>query len=280
MFFSADGPRWLAALLRAGQVSTAVREAAAWSRVSGKGTLRTLARRGAGPLAPAAARRLAAAAMKRDGGLQEWMMATALRPEIYGDIDLRALRPEFDPRRSTDLRRVALSRVMAGSGQAEGGAALAALTGVEERDPTVDRRVLEAAMRQPEWVRRHDGITRAVVRGAMADRLPGEIVHRTRRGEQLPDWLDVMTAARAELASELEELSGDPVSRQLIDVDRLETLLRRWPDRSACADPTIIRDYRLALLRALLVSRYLRWFGRHAAAAAAAGRPGPARARA
>ena len=278
-FFSADGPRWLVELLRAGRISATLREATAWSRASGRGTVRTLARQGVWPLLPAPARWLGRAAVGRDMGLQDWLAASALRPELYGDIDLPALQPAFDRRERTRPRQQALSMVMALSGQAETGAALAALTGVEEHDPTVDRRVLKVAMRQPEWVRRHDGVTRAVVRGAMADRLPAAIVHRTRRGEQLPDWLDVLTAARAELVGELEELSGHPVSRQLIDTDRLQRLVDRWPDRSACADPTVIRDYRLALLRALHVSRYLRWFERHAAASAASsGRPGAAHA--
>lgn len=268
MFFSADGPEWLASLLRAGRVATTVREAAAWSRVSGAGGLRTLTRLGFFPLLPAPAQRLVRFAIRRDVVLKDVMAGTALRPEIYAGIDLLALKPELDQRRRPDRRRVAQSMVMAASGQAETGAALAALTGVEERDPTVDRLVLEVAMRQPESVRRHDGVTRAVARGAMSDRLPVAIVRRTRRGEQLPDWLDLLTAARAELASELEELRGHPTSRQLIDTDRLLELFGRWPDRSACADPTVVRDYRLALLRALYVSRYLRWFERRAGAAA------------
>ena len=188
------------------------------------------------------------------------MDATALRPQVYADLDLLALIPSLDERRPSDNRRSALSAVMATSGQAESNAARAALTGVEERDPTVDRRLLEVAMRQPEWVRRHGAITRAVARGAMADRLPPEIVHRTRRGEQLPDWLDVLTAARGELVDELSALRDHATSRELIDCDRLQRLVDRWPDRSACADRPVLLDYRYALLRALLVSRYLRWF--------------------
>ena len=67
----------------------------------------------------------------------------------------------------------------------------------------------------------------------MADRLPPEIVHRTRRGEQLPDWLDVMTAARPELARELEELEEHRRRGELIDAARLRRLIDRWPDRTA-----------------------------------------------
>jgi asparagine synthase (glutamine-hydrolysing) len=172
----------------------------------------------------------------------------------------------LDERRRTDWRAMLLALAMSAGVQADIRASVAGRTGVEERDPTVDRRVLEVALRQPEWVRRHDGITRAVVRGAMADRLPPEILHRTRRGEQLPDWLDVITARRAELAVEVEELAGHPASRQLIDTDRLQRLVARLPDRTSRAEPAVVRDYRLALLRALVVSRYMRWFERRAVA--------------
>jgi hypothetical protein len=196
----------------------------------------------------------------------EWLATTALRSEIAADLDLTALVPVLDGWRRRDERSLGLFIVQAGAPQAEIRAALAALTGVEERDPTIDRGVLEVTMRQPEWVRRHDGVTRAIVRGAMADRLPAEIVHRKRRGEQLPDWLDVMTASHAELASELDELEHHPLSRQLIDTVRLRQLMKHWPARTARADPAVARDYRYALLRALLVSRYLRWFERRAAA--------------
>jgi hypothetical protein len=170
------------------------------------------------------------------------------------------LRPTLDERRRIRFRQYAVTTLLTGAGQAESAAALAALTGIEERDPTIDRRVIEVGMCQPEWVRRHDGITRATVRAAMSDRLPPEIVHRTRRGEQLPDWLDVMTTARTELAHELEQLEQHPMSRELIDTARLRRLMYAWPERTANADPAVVTDYRQVLLRALVISRYMRWF--------------------
>jgi hypothetical protein len=178
------------------------------------------------------------------------------------------LRPALDERRRITFRQYAVTTLLTGAGQADSAAALAALTGIEERDPTIDRRVIEVGMCQPEWVRRRDGITRATVRGAMADRLPPEIVHRTRRGEQLPDWLDVMTTARTELAHELEQLEQHPLSLELIDTARLRRLILEWPERTASADPAVVTDYRHVLLRALVISRYLRWFERRGATTA------------
>lgn len=260
LFFSAHGEDWLLALLRAGRVPTLVREATAWSRATGHGWPRVLRQLVLAQLQPAALKR----ARRRLGGeptpVDEWVAQTALRPELAAELDLPRLRPALDETRRPDRRQMTLVAAMTGGAQSETAMALEALFGVEQRDPTADRRVVEAALAQPEWVRRHGGIGRAVARGAMADRLPESIVLRRRRGEQLPDWLDLMTAARPELEREMDALAEHGPSRELIDVDRLRRLLSAWPDRLRNADSEAIRDYRLVLPRAVMLSRYLRWF--------------------
>jgi asparagine synthase (glutamine-hydrolysing) len=257
--FSADGSDWLAELVRAGRIATAAREAVAWRRASGQSAYRVLRTHFVSPLLPPGVSRWLRKILGRKTPRDEWIAMAAVRPEVHAALDLARLNPLLD--KSLPQRVAELASLQGGfAEQAETGLVAAALTGVEFRDATGDRRILEVALRQPEWTRRHDGIARAVARGAMADRLPPAIVARTRRGEQLPNWLDVMTAARGELVAELEELRGHPLSRQLIDTDRLRALVDHWPDRAARADPLVVRDYRLALLRALMVGRYLRWF--------------------
>lgn len=264
LYFSADGRDWLASLVRAGRFRTALREARAWSRASGSGTFRVL-RDHLGQGMPASLQRPLRAAVARVDPVQEWVRATALRPEIAAELDLGRAVPVLDDRLLSDPRTVSLSVLMNSASAAEARAAAAAQTGVEDRDPTSDRRVIEVAMRQPAWVRRRNGVGRAVVRGAMSDRLPPAVVGRTDRGDQLPDWLDVMTAARAEIAEELDQLEGHATSRQLIETGRLRSLVQHWPDRRTGGVPAVVTDYRLVLLRALIVSRYLRWFERRGA---------------
>jgi asparagine synthase (glutamine-hydrolysing) len=260
--FSADGPRWIAALLHAGRVKTAFREATKWNADAGR-RLRTLQRDVVYPLLPEWAQRLARVAYGKPERRAEWEASVALRPQFIAELDMPNLLPALAPR-PPDMRQLGIRHVQMVSTDCDLQAALAIVTGVEERDPTGDRRVLAATIRQPEWVRRHDRTTRAVVRGAMADRLPPEIRNRTERGEQLPDWFDVMTAARSELAYELEQLEEHDTSRLLIDTARLRKLGDGWPGLEAGTDPVTMRNYRLALFRALLVSRYLRWFERRA----------------
>ncbi len=261
LHFSADGPGWIAALLSARRPTVAYREAEAWRRATGDSRGR-IAGRLVLESVPAAAQRVAHAIRRRPSALVTWSAATALRAQILADLDLPRRLPMLDETRRVDPRAVAMWAIQADATQAATFSVLAALTGVEQRDPTSDRRVLETAARQPEWTRRRDGVTRAVVRGAMADRLPPQILLRTRRGEQLPDWLDLMTGARTEVGQELGELERHETSRELIDTTRLRALVSRWPAPGSSADPIVVRDYRLALLRALTVSRYLRWFER------------------
>jgi asparagine synthase (glutamine-hydrolysing) len=270
-FFSADGPRWLVSHLRAGHAVTALREAAAWTSRSGDGWYQTVRNYVAPYLVPAWVLARLRRVTGRASLVDEWLSTTAVRPEVVSNLALTELLPQLTEKGRRDTRAVALSMLHFHAGQADVPSAVTAITGVDARDPTADRRVIEVALRQPEWVRRHDGATRAVVRGAMADRLPPSIVRRHTRGEQLPDWLDLMTAARADLAAEIGHMEDHSTSRELIDTVRMRELLSRWPERSARADPKVIADYRSALLRALLVSRYLRWFeGRAAAANSAA----------
>ena len=54
----------------------------------------------------------------------------------------------------------------------------------------------------------------------MADRLPRSISRRTRRGDQLPDWLDLISGEKARIQWELEAASEDPVSKELVDIER------------------------------------------------------------
>lgn len=259
-FFSADGPEWLAELLRRGRPVRFLRELAAWTRRTGASPGRALRQHVVSPLAPVAVKRLRPFAARRPDPVEAWLRASALRPEAASELDLPTHLPWLDESRRQDARGIALTAAGTTAAQADAGAAIEALWGVERRDPTGDRRVVEAAIAQPEWVRRRGGVTRAVARAAMADRLPPSIVARTRRGEQLPDWLDHMTAARPELAAELDALSEHGPSRELIDVGRLRALVADWPERRRNADPRVVADYRFALLRGLLVGRYMRWF--------------------
>lgn len=268
LWFSADGPDWLAALFRVGRWPRVRREARSWTAATDGSGWHTWRNQLLVPLAPAWLHQLAG--RREDTLIDNWRAAIALRGERAGRIDTSRLPWLAGAGRH---REAWLLSIGTGACQADVSAAYGALLGVDAADPTSDRRVIELAMTQPEWARRHDGVTRAVVREAMADRLPASIVRNQRLGAQLPDWLDRLTEGRQEVQEELGALRDHPPSRELIDVERLEALVRAWPDLALSADHTAIRGYRLALWRALLVSKYLRWFEERGRRVGAAPRP-------
>jgi asparagine synthase (glutamine-hydrolysing) len=258
LFFSADGPQWLAALMRRGRILELARESLHWRRASGQGLAITLRRELLpellGPKVYASLRKLRG----RPSPALNRLSMTALRRELTAGLPIS----EDQPRR--DRRQLALDTLDHHAGQADTFAAMHAVWRLDRREPTADRRVMEVAIRQPEWARRRRGVNRAVARGAMGDRLPPSIRQRTRRGAQLPDWLIQISTQKARIEGELDAASEDPVSEELIDIERLRRLVRNWPKRSAAADNSVICNYRTALMRTLLVSKYLRWFAARA----------------
>lgn len=266
--FSADGPLWLAELTRRFRLVTAFREAQAWKRTTDKSLVSSFRGFVLWPLLPESWRRRRA---ERSGvdALSDWMGATGIRAERLAELDLaRVLGEVADPHPAGWTRDIS-RRFTVTAAQAELEAATRLRFGVEMRDPTADRHLLEVAARQPEWHRRSNGVTRAICRSAMADVLPTEIVDRRTFGAQLPDWLDRMTEHREDIGIELQAMRDHPASREVFDVDRLQALFQSWPDRSAMADKQTAYDYQIALIRSVMLSRYVRWFeerGRRVAA--------------
>lgn len=259
MGFSADGPQWLAKLIRRGRLLTAASEARHWSQARGKSMVDIMRGDIIWPMLPAGYRQRRARSQRVDL-LTTFIEATAIEPERLATLDLdEVLACESAPHPDGWTRDVHRFFDYSGA-QSEMLTAYHGLFGIETRDPLADRRVLEEAVRQPEWWRRRDGAARAIGRAAMRDVLPPEIVERHERGMQMPDWLDRLTDRRDEVREEFEQLRDHPASRSVIDVPKLERLIAAWPERATAADEAVIRDYRCALSRALAVSRYLRWF--------------------
>lgn len=252
-FFSGDDPFWLAALLRHGRLAMLMRELVA---LGTRRAARELTRQ----LAPHLMHRLRDARRARAAGLDD---EVALRFAGAGTRDVVRSHADYfeqPPWRSLRERNFG---VFAFPGYAAEAAAVRdALAGVRNTDPTSDLRVIATAAVQPPWARRRAGRTRAVARDAMADRLPPSIVERTRRGAQLPDWLERMTERRGELEDELAAAREHPTCRELIDLEAIDGALRAWPDVATAREQRrrTTTVYRYNLFRALLMCRYLRLF--------------------
>ncbi|HEX6308288.1 MAG TPA: asparagine synthase-related protein [Longimicrobiales bacterium] len=129
--------------------------------------------------------------------------------------------------------------------------------GIETRDPTADRRVVEFCMAVPGSQYLLNGVTRSLIRRAMAGRLPDQIRLRSTLGLQAPDWPEWLPSFRGELRAELNRLEKSETAQRCLDLPKLRQLMDRWPDRLRLAHEF---DYPLLLLRGITMGRFIRWF--------------------
>jgi len=129
--------------------------------------------------------------------------------------------------------------------------------GIDRRDPTADRRLVELSLRIPAALFLRGGRARALARDSFVDRLPSMILDETRKGLQAVDWHQGLAGARGEAAAEVERLAGLAPAQGMLDIDQLRGLVRDWPEGGWSA-PGVQPRYRLALLRGLSAGHFLR----------------------
>jgi asparagine synthase (glutamine-hydrolysing) len=131
--------------------------------------------------------------------------------------------------------------------------------GVDLRTPPADVRLAEFCLALPEDQFQRDGVSRRLVRRAMAAQLPAEVVDNSLRGQQASDWYARLYGARDELAAELTRLERSDLAREYLDLSRMRRLYEQMP--AAPADwGTIMRDYYRVLQHGVMVGRFLCWF--------------------
>jgi asparagine synthase (glutamine-hydrolysing) len=137
--------------------------------------------------------------------------------------------------------------------------AYSALYGVDIRDPTGDARIAQFCLSLPESQCSRQGVSRSLIRRAMADRLPAEIVTGARHGIDTADWFERLSDARATVDEELRLLDRSETARAVLDLPRLRELADRLDSPPADAYQRML-DYRHVLERGLMAGRFLRWF--------------------
>ena len=132
--------------------------------------------------------------------------------------------------------------------------------GVDERDPTTERRFVEFCLSLPPEALLRDGVTRPVARAALADRLPQAFFQPRPRGLQFADWY------RHVSPTEVADLAMDPRAVGLFDPQALEQRLAAWP-ASGFEQMAAVRTYRMDMLRAASAASFLRSFTDNAGSA-------------
>ena len=133
--------------------------------------------------------------------------------------------------------------------------------GVERRDPTGDRRLIEYCLAIPQTQFLGNGEHRRLAKRALADRLPREVLHNNLRGAQDPGWYERLQGAREQLAESVAQMRDYPETSQVLNLGKLQNALDNWPDDDAEWNTrTRVQDYRLCLNRGVMVGAFVNWF--------------------
>jgi asparagine synthase (glutamine-hydrolysing) len=255
MSISFDGMPFLSQLASGGRLLRLARES--WALVRNGSRVGTVAAQTIGPFLPASLWRAIGRLRGRGRGLTDY---TAINPEAIETMGLRERAAErrldtaYRPRRNAHETRLwALARTDLGNYHK----ATLGGWGIDSRDPTGDRRLVDYCLSVPleEYLR--DGRRRALARTAFADRLPALVAEEKRKGFQAADWHESVSAARGEIAEELGRIADCAPATAVLDSARMERLVRDWPE-GGWNERSTVDQYRLALLRGVSAGHFVR----------------------
>lgn len=173
----------------------------------------------------------------------------------------RAQEANFDPLfcpspSARDWRARVLDDMFSESAEIELGLRL--LHGVGYRDPTLYRPLLELCIGIDDAQYLRGGTDRWLARRLLKGRVPEMVRNERRAGRQAADWALRMAAERDTLTAELERMRTDPWLAERLDLARLASDLRAWPesDDPAAGYPLKIG---VAVSRAISTGRFLRY---------------------
>jgi asparagine synthase (glutamine-hydrolysing) len=262
---SRNGQSLLPALLKQGQWAKALSEAQALKSPS---SLKTFFAQGILPLLPKAIR-AAIQGVRRHGlnwGNSPWRSYSAINPEFarLQRVEERAQAKGFDFNLTgtEDICHI-YERMLPGLAMTsnEINHAYRGIFGTDVRDPTADVRIVEFCLALPEEQYLKDGVSRRLIRRAMADKLPAEIINNRQRGLQAADWYERLLSSRERLLHELATWRKSDVLSSILDLELMTNLLIRMPADSHNAGKLMI-EYRQLLEFGFMIGRFVLWFER------------------
>jgi asparagine synthase (glutamine-hydrolysing) len=193
-------------------------------------------------------------------GQHTWQLAdyTALHPGVITSLAFRkrvnalGFDTTFAPRRNrramvaTALRRIDSAPLYKG---------LLGAFGVDHRDPTSDRRIVELSLSLPSRMFFREGRGKWIFRQAFSSRIPSEILNARDKGIQTADWLTRLHNGEKVLKECAQIAQEKATVMSLIDTDTVEILLATpLPEK-----PTreLLESHVLKLLRGLSVAHFI-----------------------
>ncbi len=255
---SHDGGELMAGQLRRGDLPGALHTVAGLRRGGGRSWL-GIAGVAADALLPVRLRRrLRALAGKPEPGLYDY---SAVRPAFLARAGIaeRAEHVACNLRNAVghDSRALRLAGLDRTDHRGQWAMGTRRLFGVEPRDPTSDRRLVELCLSIPDTQYLKDGVPRSLIRRAMRGIVPEALLQEQRRGRQAADWRLGFDAALPALREEVARLRNSPLARECLDIERMERLIEAWPGADAAASPDELA-YLCAFSRGLTAGRFIR----------------------
>lgn len=259
MTISYDGLSLLPTLIRRGHWRRWWQEASAYKRSHAQWRWRGILASSLGPYIPAP---LWAALNTLRGRRQQLGDYSPIHPAFAARIDIagRARAAQWDlsyrPWAHGRALRIAVLR------RTDNAAAFAAsnLLGIETRDPTNDRRLVEFCLAVPDEQYLRLGVDRWLLRRLMGGILPAQILDVRGKGLQAADWYLGMRKALPEIREQLERLRMHHRAGQYLDLEALSRAVAEWPDDDAgWARTSAVYTYRLKLLRGLSAGAFIRY---------------------
>ncbi len=187
--------------------------------------------------------------------------ASAIKPEfaIAMHVEQRVRGAKLDQLSSRGLRELEFRTavVMGATDVLDTYSGFRPWFGIETRDPTSDRRVVEYCFAIPGSQYLRNGVGRWLIRRAMEGMLPDQVRTRTTIGGQSSDWNEWLPAMRGEFQAELNRLESSEIANRCLDLAKLRSLMDRWPERLGIEHDS---DYHLLLMRGIMMGRFIRWF--------------------
>jgi asparagine synthase (glutamine-hydrolysing) len=128
--------------------------------------------------------------------------------------------------------------------------------GIDQRDPTTDRRLIEFTLSVPLEMFLGGGATSLLARRALAPRVPSSLLAETRRGVQAADWHSGIAADMPRMREAVARMAGSRPTAGLLDYPRIEAMLDVWQHRD-WSDLAASAPYRVGLLRGLSFAHFL-----------------------
>jgi asparagine synthase (glutamine-hydrolysing) len=171
-----------------------------------------------------------------------------LRPEI----EAYQLSEAWRPKDSFARARLAMTRMDLG----EYRKGVLAGWGVDKRDATSDRRLIEFCLNLPIDMLLKNGTRRPLARAALADRLPPAVLDEKRKGLQAPDWHLPVKKHESDLLRLVDDIAAHPQASALLDTDAMRQWLLDFP-QEGLEQADVMARYRSSLLSGLWAGHFI-----------------------